>query len=58
MSNVINKENVLVLLKYIGYALLIILGFLVTMFLVQTVFNLGTYVGTFLRGLYNLVCQY
>ncbi len=58
MSNLIKNENILLILKHVSYILLIIIGFFITTMLIKTSFNLGSYLGTFIRGIYNLVCTY
>lgn len=38
--------------KYIGYFVLIIIGLYVATILLQCIFNLGAYLGTFMRCIY------
>ena len=56
MSNLITKENVKYVFKYIAIGILVVLGMVIATYFVKTVFNLGIYFGTFLRNIYNLVC--
>ena len=56
MSNLVTKENLKYILKYIGYGILFTLGIIIATYFIKVIFNLGIYFGTFLRNIYNLVC--
>ena len=57
MSALITKENIKIISKYLLLGIIFVLGIIIGLYLVETVFNLGIYFGTFIRNLYNLVCQ-
>ena len=56
MSTLITKDNLKVVLKYFMLGIMLVIGMIMTVFLVEAIFNLGVYFGTFLRNVYNLVC--
>ena len=56
MSTIITKDNTKILLKYIGLGMIFILGMIISIYLIKMIFNLGIYLGTFMRNAYNLVC--
>ncbi len=57
MSALISKDNLMLVLKYIGIGFLFIVGTIVAINIIEMVFNLGVYFGTFVRNIYNLVCS-
>ncbi len=56
LKRLITKDNLMIVLKRMLIIFLIVLGIMLAGYFLQAIFNLGVYVGTFLRGLYNLVC--
>ena len=52
-----SKDNLVLALKYIGFGFLFIIGIIIGIYLIKTIFNLGLYFGTFVRNVYNLVCS-
>ena len=57
MPTLISKESLLLALKYIGIGFLLIIGVILSIYLIEMFFNLGVYFGTFIRNVYNLVCS-
>ena len=51
---IINTKKVL---KYIGLFFLALIGLYIITIIVQVVFNLGTYFGTFMRFVYAFICN-
>ncbi len=51
------KENYKTIAKYIAYFFLIVIGLYIFTIVLQFIFNLGTYLGTFMRCLYTFVCK-
>ena len=45
------------LIKYLGYFLLIIIGLYLMTIVLHFIFNLGAYLGTFMRLIYHFACQ-
>lgn len=56
MSNVISSEYLKTFIKYFMIGFSIIIGLYISYYLVNCIFNLGVYTGTFIRNLYGLVC--
>ena len=56
MSNVVNSDNLKVFIKYLLIGISIILGLYLSTILINCIFNLGVYTGTFIRNLYGLLC--
>lgn len=56
MSNVINSENFKTFTKYFIIGFGIFIGLYVSYYLINCIFNLGVYAGTFIRNLYGLLC--
>ena len=55
MSTLITKDNIKFISKYLILGIMFILGMFIAVNLVEMVFNLGIYFGTFIRNIYNLV---
>lgn len=53
----IRKEEVIKVLKVIVYIIIGTLTSYIAVYTVNTIFNLGTHTGTFIRNLYQIVCQ-
>lgn len=56
MSTLITKNNIKLISKYLVLGIMIILGMFIAAYILEMVFNLGIYFGTFIRNIYNLVC--
>ncbi len=56
MSTIINKDNAIKIFKYVLLGIAFILGFYLSIYLVEMFFNIGVYMGTFIRNLYSIVC--
>ena len=56
MSTLITKNNIKLISKYLVLGIMIILGMFIAVYILEMVFNLGIYFGTFIRNIYNLVC--
>lgn len=52
-----NKENFLKLFQRILFIFCVVIGIIISYYLLKTIFDLGIYIGTFLRGLYSIVCN-
>ena len=57
MSIIIKNELIRKIIKYFVLFVAIILGLYIFTIIIQAVFNLGKYIGTFLRCLYALIRQ-
>jgi hypothetical protein len=51
---IVNTKKVL---KYIGLFFLVLIGLYIATIMVQVVFNLGTYLGTFMHFVYAFICN-
>ena len=45
------------IIKYLGYFLLALVGLYIITIVLRCIFNLGAYLGTFMRHIYSLACQ-
>ena len=57
MSTLITKDNIKLIFKYFALGIMFALGLTLALFLIETVFNIGIYLGTFMRNIYNLICS-
>lgn len=50
-------ENTKKIAKYVSYFFLVLIGLYLGTIIIQMVFNLGTYLGTFMRCVYAFTCK-
>ena len=56
LSKYITNDKLIKILKNVLIIIIVFVGIFIGTYLLLAIFNLGVYLGTFLRNLYGLVC--